>query len=283
MNIGKHTPDEWDVLTCEVVWECGEGQIANCLDAFQHLTIRTNTCFIIAMLDDTQIDCVYIALPNTLHFEWAMRALKAGKHVLLEKPAVINAAEAEVLFSQPSTTVILEATHSLFHPAFSAFISYLAPGEIAWARTCILAPRGVWPADDMRFNYDLGGGALADMGPYTLGALLKVFGTTPTACEKSTIETHASGIDESCKAQFRFPNGGLGEVYVNLRSAWVEGISPDAEAKMRPIVVNAEDAGLVQHTLHLDIFFILLQSLATLFKTLSGREAQMNTLGLMVI
>ncbi|KAI0449060.1 NAD(P)-binding protein [Xylaria acuta] len=200
------------------------------------------------MLDDPEIDCVYIALPNTLHFEWAMRSLEAGKHVLLEKPSVINAAEAESLFSQPSpTTVLLEATHSLFHPAFATFMSYLTPGDVVWARSCILAPRGVWPADDMRFNYDLGGGALADMGPYTLGALLKIFGTMPAACEESTMKTHANGIDESCKARFRFPNGGIGEVYVNLKSSWLEGISPDAEAKMRPAIVNAEYAGVKIH------------------------------------
>lgn len=200
------------------------------------------------MLDDLEIDCVYIPLPNTLHFEWATRALKAGKHVLLEKPAVINAAEAQVLFAQPvpsSGPVLLEATHSLFHPAFAAFLSHLMPpSDVVYARASILAPRGVWPADDMRFNYELGGGALADMGPYTLGALRMAFGAMPSACEESVMETRANGVDDSCRARFRFPNGGVGEVYVNLRSAWMEGISPDAEAKMRPIVVDAGEAGV---------------------------------------
>lgn len=197
------------------------------------------------ILDDPEIDCVYIPLPNTLHFEWAMRALKAGKHVLLEKPAVINAAEAKVLFSQPNSPVLLEATHSLFHPAFAAFMSYLTPGDVVYARSCVLTPWGVWPADDMRFNYDLGGGALADMGSYTAGALRTIFGEMPNTCEESVMQTHANGIDESCKARFRFPNGGIGEVYVNLRSAWREGISPDAEAIMGPVVVEAAKAGWV--------------------------------------
>lgn len=201
------------------------------------------------MLDDPEIDCVYIPLPNTLHFEWATRALKAGKHVLLEKPATINAAEAQVLFAQPQAgpapgPVLLEATHSLFHPAFAAFLSHLTPSsEVAYARASILAPRGVWPADDMRFNYELGGGALADMGPYTLGALRMAFGAMPSACEESVMETRANGVDDSCRARYRFPNGGVGEVYVNLRSRWTEGISPDAEAKMRPVVVDASEAG----------------------------------------
>ncbi|KIN03304.1 hypothetical protein OIDMADRAFT_195891, partial [Oidiodendron maius Zn] len=51
------------------------------------------------LIDDPSIDVIYNPLPNGLHFEWAMRALRAGKHVLLEKPSVSNAAEANTLFS----------------------------------------------------------------------------------------------------------------------------------------------------------------------------------------
>lgn len=207
------------------------------------------------MLDDPEIDCIYIPLPNTVHFEWAMRALKAGKHVLLEKPATINAAEAEALFSQPSPPILLEGIHSLLHPAFATFMSYLTPGDVVYARSCVLTPWGVLAADDARFNYDLGGGALADMGPYTLGALLSIFGGMPTACEESVMKKHANKVDENFKARFRFPNGGIGELYVSLRSAWTEGISPDAEARMRPIVIDAGEAGSVQHIRSLNVCF----------------------------
>lgn len=50
-----------------------------------------------ALLDDPTIDAIYIALPIGLHYEWAMKALKAGKHVLLEKPSTSNASEASSL------------------------------------------------------------------------------------------------------------------------------------------------------------------------------------------
>lgn len=52
------------------------------------------------LLDDPSIDAVYVGLPNGLHFEWTMKALKAGKHVLLEKPSVSNGEEAKILFQE---------------------------------------------------------------------------------------------------------------------------------------------------------------------------------------
>ena len=172
-----------------------------------------------------------------------MLDLTAGKHVLLEKPAVMNAAEAEVLFSRPQPPVLLEATHSLLHPAFAAFVSYLTPRDVVYARSCVYTPRGILRAGDIRFNYDLGGGALADMGSYTLGALRAIFGEMPTTCKESIMKTQANGVDESCKARFEFPNGGVGEVYMALQSSWQEGISPDTEVRMRPVIVDAEETG----------------------------------------
>jgi predicted dehydrogenase len=76
------------------------------------------------ILDDPNIDCIFIPLPNGLHYEWAVRAIRAGKHVLLEKPSVSNAIEAETLFSlpelsKPNAPVLLEAFHNRFFPAWA--------------------------------------------------------------------------------------------------------------------------------------------------------------------
>lgn len=83
-----------------------------------------------ALLDDPAIDAVYIPLPNGLHFEWTLKALAKGKHVLLEKPSTSNAEEAEILFrspllSQPNAPVLMEAFHSRFSPAFDLFRTLL--------------------------------------------------------------------------------------------------------------------------------------------------------------
>ena len=99
-----------------------------------------------ALLDDSVIDAIYIALPNALHYEWAMKALKAGKHVLLEKPSTSNALEAWSLFRSPllalsgagssdarSPIILLDAVHIRFHPAWQKFLSFIDSSNIAEA------------------------------------------------------------------------------------------------------------------------------------------------------
>lgn len=88
-----------------------------------------------ALLDDSAIDVIYIPLPNGLHYEWAIRALRAGKHVLLEKLSTPNAMEAKALIdfhgSLPSSTrpVLLEAFHYRFHPAWQQLLSLVSKAE----------------------------------------------------------------------------------------------------------------------------------------------------------
>src|SRR5271163_3586651 len=89
-----------------------------------------------ALLDDPTIDAVYIPLPNGLHYEWTLRALRAGKHVLEEKPSVSNSTEASSLIKahqalQAPQPVLLEAVHYLFHPAWQTFLSLLSSSDIA--------------------------------------------------------------------------------------------------------------------------------------------------------
>ena len=107
-----------------------------------------------ALLDDPTIDAVYIALPNRLHYEWAMKALKAGKHVLLEKPSVSNASEARSLFRSPLLAgesslqagvplVLLDAVHIRFHPAWQKFLSYIDSPNISEAISTHHVPKGL--------------------------------------------------------------------------------------------------------------------------------------------
>ncbi|KAJ1322874.1 dTDP-3,4-didehydro-2,6-dideoxy-alpha-D-glucose 3-reductase [Microdochium nivale] len=150
-----------------------------------------------ALLDDPEVDCVYVPLPNGLHYEWALRALKAGKHVYLEKPGTSNAVEAEKLFrnpllqitGEPGAPVLLEATHSWFHPAWARFMSLVTPAEIETATATMLVPSGIIADNDIRYDYALAGGAMMDTGPYTMGALRLAFGgDLPVRCEGATWE-----------------------------------------------------------------------------------------------
>ncbi|KAH7039937.1 uncharacterized protein B0I36DRAFT_426507 [Microdochium trichocladiopsis] len=233
------------------------------------------------LLDDPEIDCVYISLPNSLHYEWALRALKAGKHTLLEKPGVSNSSEAEIVFRHPLLTpyalhvgpagaaqvstqkrdsrgdmltggggalsvppVLLEAMHTLFHPAWAAFMDYVDPQSVASARVTAYIPSVVFGNDSNRFRFELGGGALMDIGGYTASALLRVFGGRPPL-DCLRCDTEPALLDPRCdkhfRAQYRFPNGGLGEMEGHLRAS-IDKIKPVVTVTHRPVVVPANNA-----------------------------------------
>lgn len=204
------------------------------------------------ILDDAEIDCVYIPLPNGLHFEWAIKALKAGKHVLLEKPSVNNTEEAKALFqhkllssSNPSPPVLLEAAHYLFHPAWRKFLTYVSPGDVESASAVLWAPRWMFADDDIRFRYELGGGAMMDLGAYTASALVHVFGAVAEECEDCDVGL--AGYDARCdrlyRTTFRFPNGGRGEMRGDLRAP-LDHLVPNIHVTHRAMVVPPAEAGV---------------------------------------
>ncbi|PYH86650.1 NAD(P)-binding protein [Aspergillus uvarum CBS 121591] len=133
------------------------------------------------LLDDPAIDAIYIALPNSHHYEWALRSLQAGKHVLLEKPSCSNAKEARKLFTHPLATapnapVLLEAFHHQFHPAWQTFLLLTrqtpwGPGTIVDTSSQFYLPRGYIARDDIRFQYALSGGCLMDLATYPLSCV----------------------------------------------------------------------------------------------------------------
>lgn len=178
------------------------------------------------IIDDPNIDCILVPLPNGLHFEWAARAILAGKHVLLEKPSVSNATEAEVLFnlpelSQPNGPVLLEAFHNRFHPAWQLFQSYINPADVVHVDTASMIPWWATSKNDIHFNYNISGGSMMAMGTYNFAALRLVFGAEPEECLKCDVHAYTDGIHDKCdwdfKAKFRFPNGGIGEATSTLR------------------------------------------------------------------
>lgn len=241
------------------------------------------------LLDNPKIDCVYIPLPNGLHFEWALRALKAGKHVLLEKPTTNNATEAEALFNNPvlagpTAPVLLEASHPYFHPAWIKFMSYIKPSEVASAKSQLYLPSWVTIAkDDIRFRYELGGGALLDLGAYTASALVHIFGGLPEKCEECTpvLSDVDSRCDRGYKARYRFPGGSLGEMEGDLKPEGEDqNKAVEIDVVLKPAVVSGAEANIevaegqevvrtrklklhnfvlpvIHHTIHIDDEFTL--------------------------
>ncbi|KAL2069596.1 hypothetical protein VTL71DRAFT_14275 [Oculimacula yallundae] len=181
------------------------------------------------LIDDPSIDAIYIPLPNGLHYEWAVKSLQAHKHVLLEKPSTNNATEVASLFrhpllKQPNAPVLLEACHSRFHPACDAFLEHVDNENVASAYATLSCPKGVFSETDIRYDYDIGGGSTMDMGAYTTLFLRLIFGTEPEECLEAIPTMLSTASDQRCdramNAQWRFPNGGIGTMHVDLSLRW---------------------------------------------------------------
>ena len=155
-----------------------------------------------ALLADPDIDAVYVPLPNPLHFEWSMRALQAGKHVLCEKPLCMNAAQVEQLCiaRDRSGLHIEEAFAYRNHPQWAKLDEVIASGLIGEVRSvhATLAKQFLDPADVR--NQPEGGGALYDLGSYTISACNLIFKQQPKRVVATLDRDPAFGIDRLSSA-----------------------------------------------------------------------------------
>lgn len=123
-------------------------------------------------LDDKSIDAVYIPLPNSLHFEWVQKSLKAGKHVLVEKSLACTYNEAVALnaLAREYNLALVENFQFRFHSQLAYILELLrngAIGEIRCIRSSFGFP-GLPTESDIRYQKELGGGALLDAGAYPI-------------------------------------------------------------------------------------------------------------------
>ncbi|MDH6212781.1 Gfo/Idh/MocA family protein [Streptomyces pseudovenezuelae] len=169
------------------------------------------------LLADPEVEVVYNPLANGLHGPWNLAALAAGKHVLSEKPSASNAEEAaEVREAAAKTgTVFMEAFHYLFHPVTRRLHEILASGEIGELRrvealVAIPAP----PDTDPRWSLPLAGGAVMDLGCYSLHALRGLApwagGAPRLVSARGGERASAPGVDEWLDAELEYPDGATG-------------------------------------------------------------------------
>ncbi len=138
-----------------------------------------------ALLSDPEVEAVYIPLPNDLHEEWTEKALRAGKHVLCEKPLAMNVAEAKKMaaLAREKGLLLMEAFMYRFHPQWLRAKEIVLSGEIGTVRavTVNFSYNNADPAN-IRNRMENGGGALYDIGCYAISASRWMAGAEPSRC-----------------------------------------------------------------------------------------------------
>jgi predicted dehydrogenase len=175
------------------------------------------------LINDAEIDVVYNPLPNGLHGPWNVRSLRAGKHVLSEKPSASNTAEALAVREEvrAAGTTFMEAFHYLFHPVTQRLLAIAGSGElgrIEHVATMVAIPA---PADDdPRWSLALAGGAVMDLGCYGLHAqrMVGAFAGGPPELDSARAGTRAGlpGVDEWLDAELNFPSGATGSARCHM-------------------------------------------------------------------
>ncbi len=159
-----------------------------------------------ALLDDHDVDAVYVPLPNSLHLEWTVKALQAGKHVLCEKPLALSAAECLRMHeaARLSGRVLMEAFMYRFHPRMAQARALVASGRLGTVRL-IRAAFGFTVTDpaNIRLRPELGGGALMDVGCYCVDVARLLLAAEPDEAEARAVWSD-SGVDVHLFGQLGF-------------------------------------------------------------------------------
>ena len=181
------------------------------------------------LLSDAGVDAVYIDVPNGLHHEWTMQALRAGKHVLCEKPYSRHPADVvEAFDAADAAGLLLMEAFMWRHSPQARLYTELLPqiGEIQTVRATfsfVIAKR-----DDVRLRADLDGGSLMDVGCYCVSGVRLTMGREPDRVQGEQL-VGESGVDERFNGLLHFDGDVSASVYSGFHSdhASLEAIGRD--------------------------------------------------------
>jgi predicted dehydrogenase len=176
-----------------------------------------------AVVSDPDVDAVYVPLPNSLHAEWTLAAVKAGKHVVCEKPFTANAGQARAVAAaaQAAGLVVMEAFHYRYHPLAHRMREIVDRGELGRLRhieTWLCAP--IVNKSDIRYQYGLAGGAMMDMGSYVAHMARMLGGEEPTVVS-ARAKLQSPEVDRAMSANLQFPGGLTASVHCSMWSSSV--------------------------------------------------------------
>jgi D-xylose 1-dehydrogenase (NADP+, D-xylono-1,5-lactone-forming) len=180
------------------------------------------------LLADPEIDAVYVSLPNAQHCEWTVKAADAGKHVLCEKPLVINLDELGQVESaaKRNNVTIFEAFMYLHHPQTRKAIELIESGKLGTVQQVnswfhfYLAPEN---SSNIRLIRDLSGGSLWDVGVYPNSLSIVMTGGQPPVEVYGHQIIGESGVDVAMRGQLLFADGAVAQISSGFRTPFREG------------------------------------------------------------
>ena len=236
--------------------ECAYNPVGNNVEAFakkHDIKVFTNSYeeFL------SNVDAVYIASPNETHYEYAKKALEAGKHVLSEKPLAFTKAESQELYgiAQKNNVVLMEAIKAAYCPGFQQLINAAKSGKIGdiidvEANFTRLASLGSRERTDATY-----GGAFLEFGPSTLLPVIKLMGGDYKELHIDTL-TDDNGVDIYTKVNIKYDKGfatmrtGVGvktegQLVVSGTKGYI--IAPSPWWLMKQFDIRYEDSSKVEH------------------------------------
>lgn len=167
------------------------------------------------------VDVVYIPLPMSLHAEWTIAALDAGKHVLCEKPFASNATEATAMIAaaKGAGLVLGEAFHYRYHPMIQRIIDIIDGGVIGEVDRVEANFNISIDKPDLRWNYGTAGGATMDLGCYPIHWVRDLLGEPQVVAAQALVDSDDPRIDAELTAELSWPSGATGQVSSSMISA----------------------------------------------------------------
>lgn len=177
------------------------------------------------LLKDDEVQAVYIPLPNNLHKEWVIKALKAGKHVLCEKPMAMNANDSREMYAaaKESGKLLMEAyayLHSPYVKSLKETVDSGLIGDVDYIDTAFVT-QGY--KEDIRLHKENGGGAMYDLGCYCTTMILSLIDSEPEFV-KARAEFSDLSVDSMTAGLIRFKNGARATFNVGM----ILGVNTDA-------------------------------------------------------
>ena len=208
----------------------GSPEVARKLAAFHGVPEVVDYAGYDELIASDRIDAVYIALPNSMHADYTIRALRAGKHVMVEKPLATTLAEGDAMVAaaQDSGKFLMTAYRLHNEPGTHAMIEAVRSGQIGEPVFFTSTFGFQSQVGNHRLKADHWGGALPDVGVYCLNAARHVFAAEPVAVQamasRPSGDPRFAEIDASLAVTLKFPDDRLAQFFCSFGSGTSESI-----------------------------------------------------------